>query len=944
MSRKSRWFRPSLTLIALLALLPIVASAQDSDPLSSIRAAQVKQAAPTQVSPVTSKRGFYLPKSLWGVRASAKSLNERVSASRVGAFAFQSPFDWTALGKVTPVKNQGPTGICWAFADLASLESRVMIGDGLSAPNYPIYSEQDIGNFWMSVDNGGNSFMAASYLGLYGSVKRSDEPWTGWLGVWDASKPRQKNITEWNYYGDLSTTSPADIFAIKSLLADGPVDTAISVAVAESWKPGIWPGFVVPHTVKATPDQLDHAVSIVGWDDTMPQYSEGNEVTYGAWKVKNSWGNRSGFSGYLWIGYGAIGVGSAISAYPPTGIKPYNPNNVQLTWDRGTNGQSMHLGPYSVVKYRVPRLPAGVSPLLYAVDIETPRPLMHYELRVYPDFDGRAPTGSVLASKQGDIDEMGLHTITLDLPIVVKEGQTLAFWLALTDDGMYGQTPLAFPALLIQNTAFSPTGLFRDIAKRGNIVYLAGDTLVSFDVTVPTSPEWTYTYQITGSAITFDHIFPFGTRMLAAMKQIPASRDYKGRNTTININATPTTTTSNLPFMLFDTYNPHSWREVALTMPRYGAWKNHPSVPSSFDDQKRMLYNHPTLAADGDTFYLLANRYQDRYDATSQSWRYWWELGSTGWSFTDPYNPTLLEDQVYARSGLKAGLVTTHEFWYYDYDATSEFYKRPGGSANTFYGLGYLMNRNSKTASKTMLVDKRPKGYAWNDGTSGRYVVASIVNSLDASPTNPGVQAYPGDPGDIIFADFTAGRTPKLLSRLRAGGIDKNDLPAPEFPIPQPASDLEIVTVGGKTMMFIADTAAGIVAVDVTDPRNPIVKDTYSYPMSRPIALVAWLHTDGFIYVCAVNDKETVQSDVEPMTFVRYSVRSTPTVQSGFENLQKISSFASHTSAAGTWVDTFKKYRLAIPIHARIGTPPAQATRTTSTTMRDVEYWMQHSK
>ena len=48
---------------------------------------------------------------------------------------------------------------------------------------------------------------------------------------------------------------------------------------------------------------LDHAVTIVGWDDAK-----------GAWLIKNSWGPRWGENGFMWIKYGTNKIGS-VSAW-----------------------------------------------------------------------------------------------------------------------------------------------------------------------------------------------------------------------------------------------------------------------------------------------------------------------------------------------------------------------------------------------------------------------------------------------------------------------------------------------------------------------------------------------------------------------------------------------------------------------------------------------------
>jgi len=50
-------------------------------------------------------------------------------------------------------------------------------------------------------------------------------------------------------------------------------------------------------------DEVNHAVLIVGYDDNMCNGQ-------GAWIVKNSWGTGWGVSGYFYIKYGSVRIGS----------------------------------------------------------------------------------------------------------------------------------------------------------------------------------------------------------------------------------------------------------------------------------------------------------------------------------------------------------------------------------------------------------------------------------------------------------------------------------------------------------------------------------------------------------------------------------------------------------------------------------------------------------
>ena len=75
---------------------------------------------------------------------------ERLQILPANKTDFPPVFDWRASGGVTPVRNQGSCGSCWAFSATAELESFVKIyyNRGLDLSEQQVISCNDYGAGW----------------------------------------------------------------------------------------------------------------------------------------------------------------------------------------------------------------------------------------------------------------------------------------------------------------------------------------------------------------------------------------------------------------------------------------------------------------------------------------------------------------------------------------------------------------------------------------------------------------------------------------------------------------------------------------------------------------------------------------------------------------------------------------------------------------------------
>jgi C1A family cysteine protease len=189
---------------------------------------------------------------------------------------------------VTPVRNQGSCGSCWAFAVTAALESYTLIANNQPNGNLDL-SEQTLvscGNAGSC--SGGYISSASSYFKSTGLPVESCYPYTAANGScssacanWQSSAYKIAN------YGSVSANAANLENAITNY---GPVVTTMAVYNDFYY----YAGGVYKYTSGSLIGY--HAITIIGYDHDNQYFT-----------VKNSWGSGWGESGFFRISYSEIG-------------------------------------------------------------------------------------------------------------------------------------------------------------------------------------------------------------------------------------------------------------------------------------------------------------------------------------------------------------------------------------------------------------------------------------------------------------------------------------------------------------------------------------------------------------------------------------------------------------------------------------------------------------
>jgi C1A family cysteine protease len=351
------------------------------------------------------------------------------TAAEASASSLPAAYDLRSLTRVTPVRDQGSYGTCWAFAAIGSLESALMPGENRDFSEDNLVN--DTGYVGVNYNSGGNSSIALAYLARWGGpVDETSDPYPTPAVV---NLPPVKHVQSALMYPPRQSALDND--ALKNaVMTKGGVDVSVY------WDNAYYSSGTHAYYYNGTPT-INHDVVIVGWDDAYSRTNfsaaGGTPAGDGAFIVRNSWGGGWGDGGYFYASY--YDTTFARTEWSTAFVAPEATTNYSGVYQYDPLGWTSSLGYSGDTAWFANRFTAQATASVSAVAFYAAEPGSSYQV-----YGGSSLSALTLLSS-GTLAEAGYQTIALASPLSVTANGAFYVAVRLTTPGYSYPVPLEYP-------------------------------------------------------------------------------------------------------------------------------------------------------------------------------------------------------------------------------------------------------------------------------------------------------------------------------------------------------------------------------------------------------------------------------------------------------------------------------------------------------------------
>ena len=362
-----------------------------------------------------------------------RATSEEPRRSDAAEIAALPSFDSRAEGQVTPVRDQGDSNLCWAYASVSASETSILRSgvdptvtkENLSlSPEALGYARYDrpqdpLGNAKPVTDPAGSDWYHAAGNAQYCATMLSQ-----WCGPTDKAQPANVNPFE-NARFHLDNAVQINSTAISEI----KLAIAEYGAVTFSYNNLRETEYYNPRN-ESTASSSPHACTLVGWNDDISAdlFRPNGAKQNGGWLVKNSYLSLP----YFWLSYD--NTSDSVYAFDFTAKQTYDHN---YFYDYGLNdGLNYSINAKKACEiFKAKKGSSDQTEFLKAVNVGFLGKNVTVKVDIYLDpTDGSNPeSGRKVGGGQASFRYGGFRTVTLDAPVALENGQTFACVASVTN-------------------------------------------------------------------------------------------------------------------------------------------------------------------------------------------------------------------------------------------------------------------------------------------------------------------------------------------------------------------------------------------------------------------------------------------------------------------------------------------------------------------------------